>query len=199
MNKRLKKVKENKLLITIILIIIISFILGLLFPAILSNSNKKLITSSLDNFFIQIKKNNLNYFNGFISSISTNLLLTIILWVLGISIIGILFILLILIIKSFILGFSISSILITYKIKGLILMIIYIIPLIIDLFIFFILSYYAISFSIILFNYLFKKRNNISKSIIKRYIKILLFAIISIVITSSIEIFIIPNIIKLLV
>ncbi len=198
MNILIHKIKNNKLLFILLIIIIISIIIGILFPSIISNSNKKLILSYLDNFFYKIKKSNLNYTNAFISSISTNTIISIFIWLLGISIIGILFIIALLIIKSFILGFSFSSIITSYGLKGIIIGLVYIIPLILNLFIYLVLCYYAIDFSLILFNYLFKKRTNIGNNIVKRYIKVLIISIIFLLISSLIEIYIIPNVIVLL-
>ncbi|MBQ2640117.1 MAG: stage II sporulation protein M [Bacilli bacterium] len=199
MKNTIKKYKKNKLLITLIIVIILSVTIGLLFPSLLSNSSKKLLISTLDNFFINIKNNNLNYTSSLISTLFSNILILSLIWIFGISIIGSVFIVIVLFIKSFILGFSISSILLSYKLNGLILSIIYVIPLILNLLIYFVLCYYSIDFSIILFNYLFKKRNNIHKKTVKRYIKIYIFSLLLIILSSLVEVYIVPNIINIFI
>ena len=199
MKKALKTIKNNKLLFTLILIMIIFLIIGVLYPAILSSNNKELIKSSLNQFFLSISKDKLHYLSALITSLSNNIIITLIIWLLGISIIGIPLIMLIFIFKSFILGFSISSIITVYKLRGVLFAIIYIIPLVINLMISYILCYYAISFSIMIFNYLFRKKEYNRKAIVKRYIKILIFSIIIFILSSLIEVFIIPSIFKYII
>lgn len=199
MKKALKTIKNNKLLFTLILIMIIFLIIGVLYPAILSSNNKELIKSSLNQFFLSISKDKLNYLSALITSLSNNIIITLIIWLLGISIIGIPLIMLIFIFKSFILGFSISSIITVYKLRGVLFAIIYIIPLVINLMISYILCYYAISFSIMIFNYLFRKKEYNRKVIVKRYIKILIFSIIIFILSSLLEVFIIPSIFKYII
>ena len=194
----MKKISTNKLLLIIFITITLSISIGILLPAVLSNSNKKIIISTLDNFFISIKNNKINYNSGIISSLSTNMILITIIWILGISIIGSIVILTIIFIKGFIVGFSFSSILISYGFKGIFIGIVYILPLLVNLFIYFILCYYSIDFSLILFNYIFKKRNSIHKKVVKRYIKIYIFSFIFIILSSIVEIYFMPYIIKLL-
>lgn len=195
----IKKIKDNKLLFIITIITIIFLIMGILYPALITKSNKTLIKSSLDNFFLAIKNNKLNYQASIISTLTSNVIITLLIWLLGISIIGLPVIIMLLIAKSFILGFSISSIISVYKVKGILIAVVYIIPIVINLLISYILCYYAISFSIMLFNYLFIKREYSRKIIVKRYIKILLFSIISIIVSSVVEVFLIPIILKYII
>ena len=94
----------------------------------------------------------LDYKSAFINCLTSNTIYIVLIWLLGISILGIPIIIIILILKSFTIGFTISSILYFYKFKGLIIAIIYIIPLLINLFAIIYLSYYAIMFSKNFFN-----------------------------------------------
>lgn len=196
MKKIIAKFKTKRLLVVLFLIIIISFLLGILFPAVLSDVNKKLVQSSLDNFFLSISKGRLNYVGALISSLSNNIIIDLFIWLLGISIIGIPIIIFVLIFRSFLLGFSFSSLLMSYGFKGIILSLIYIIPAAINLFFSLILCYYAISFSIMLFNYLFRKKDYSRRVIVTRYIKIFLVCSLCFVVSSLIEVFVIPNILK---
>ena len=158
MKELINKIRQNKLVTLLIIIMIISIILGILFPAIITKEDKSLIIDSVKTFISGIKQNNMNYLSGILQSISNNSLVTILVWILGISIIGIPLILLIIFFKGFLVGFSFTSILITYGISGIIKAIIYTLPNIGNLLATFLLGYYAITFSIMIFKNIFKKR-----------------------------------------
>ena len=133
MKKIIHNLKQNKLLFLLTILILISIILGILFPAILSSSNKELIKESIKEFITSIDKNNINYITGIITSLTNNILVTISIWILGLSLIGIPLLLIIIVLKGFITGFSFVSILLTYGIKGSIISIVYTIPNILNL------------------------------------------------------------------
>ena len=196
MKKARKIRKSNKLILKLMIISIISVLIGIFYIAILSNSNKVLIKENLETYFESLNK--LNYIKALIKCLTSNMITISSIWLLGISIIGVFLIIIIIIIKSFALGFTISSLIYFYKLKGIIISIIYIIPLIINLFVIIILSYYGIIFSKNLNRLLFLKKDVNFKNIMRKYIKILLFSTICIVISSLIEIYIVPNILKLL-
>lgn len=196
MKKARKIRKSNKLILKLMIISIISVLIGIFYIAMLSNSNKVLIKENLETYFESLNK--LNYIKALIKCLTSNMITISSIWLLGISIIGVFLIIIILIIKSFALGFTISSLIYFYKLKGIIISIIYIIPLIINLFVIIILSYYGIIFSKNLNRLLFLKKEVNFKNIMRKYIKILLFSTICIVISSLIEIYIVPNILKLL-
>lgn len=194
MKELINKIRQNKLVTLLIIIMIISIILGILFPAIITKEDKSLIIDSVKTFISGIKQNNINYLSGILQSISNNSLVTILVWILGISIIGIPLILLIIFFKGFLVGFSFTSILITYGISGIIKAIIYTLPNIGNLLATFLLGYYAITFSIMIFKNIFKKENRNWQPIVKRYIKIGLFFLIFSILISLVECFLIPKI-----
>lgn len=197
MKQLITKIKTRKILSIMTIITIISLILGTLFISILSKDNKELITSNVIDFFSAIKSNNLNYNQILVKSLTNNLLLNIIIWLLGISIIGIPIVIILLFIKSFILSFTFTSIIYTYKYKGIISAIIYVIPHIINLLLSFVLIYYSITFSKSLFNYLFKKKECNRKELVNRYLKLLVISTFLFIISSIIETYIIPILIRL--
>lgn len=194
MKELINKIRQKKLVTLLIIIMIISIILGILFPAIITKEDKSLIIDSVKTFISGIKQNNINYLSGILQSISNNSLVTILVWILGISIIGIPLILLIIFFKGFLVGFSFTSILITYGISGIIKAIIYTLPNIGNLLATFLLGYYAITFSIMIFKNIFKKENRNWQPIVKRYIKIGLFFLIFSILISLVECFLIPKI-----
>lgn len=194
MKELINKIRQNKLVTLLIIIMIISIILGILFPAIITKEDKNLIIDSVKTFISGIKQNNINYLSGILQSISNNSLVTILVWILGISIIGIPLILLIIFFKGFLVGFSFTSMLITYGISGIIKAIIYTLPNIGNLLATFLLGYYAITFSIMIYKNIFKKENRNWQPIVKRYIKIGLFFLIFSILISLVECFLIPKI-----
>ncbi len=194
MKELINKVKQNKLLFILLIIIILFTILGILFPSLINSENKALIKDSIENFMASIDKNNIDYISAFISSITNNIIVTILIWILGISIIGIPIILISIAFKSFLTGFSITSIFITYGIKGTLIAIVYTLPNIINLLGSFLLGYYAISFSIMIYKSVFKKETRNWQPIVKRYLKIGIFFIIFSIIVSIIESYLIPKI-----
>ena len=198
MKELFRKIMSRKLLSIISIISIICFILGFLFISVLSIDNKLLITSSVTSFFNEIYNKEIMYNDILIKSLSSNLLLNIFIWLLGISIIGIPIVIFILGIKVFVCSFTFTSIIYTYKFNGILKAIIYIFPHLINLFLMFILVYYSISFSITLFNYLFRKKECNRMVLVKRYIKILGISIICLMVSSFIEVFVVPFLINIL-
>lgn len=193
MKELLKKLKTKKVFIIIFIVTLLAFIIGILLVSIESKNNKELITTSLTTFFNNIKENKLNTQTLLYKSITNNLITNIIVWLLGISIIGIPIVLIILGFKSLTLGFTISSILYTYKLNGIIKVIIYIFPNLINLFVLFVLTYYSVNFSLMLFNYLFRKKEYNKKLIVNRYLKLLILSLLIAILSSVIESFILPK------
>lgn len=194
MNKAKKKV--NKLLLILLISTIISFILGCLFISIVDNNGRSLIKESINSYFDGIFDGKTNYINGLYTILPRNIFTNIIIWLVGISIVGIIIVSCLLLFKSFLVGFSLSSIIYTYGFKGMLISIIYMISEVINLFIIFLLTYYSISFSILLFNYLFRKKDYNRRIIMKRYIKIFIICLGITILNSLISIFLIPNLLR---
>lgn len=197
MKKIIKKLKDKKQFIIIFVICIVAFIIGVLLPSILNEENRKIIQTSLNSFFDTIKNNQLKTNELLFKSLTSNIIIDLILWLLGISIIGIPIVIILLGYKSLSLGFTISSIISTYKLNGVIKALIYIVPNIINLFIFFVISYYSISFSLMLFNYLFRKKEYNKRIIVNRYLKLLVISIIILIFSSVIETYVVPKLFSL--
>ena len=114
-------------------------------------------------------------------------------WLLGISIIGIPIIFIMIFFKSFILGFSISSIFAKYKINGLLKVIFYLFPsnILFTLFIIF-LSVYSINISIKILSSAFKKQTINFKTFMGKYFFILVLSILISIICALYDAFINP-------
>ena len=193
----IEKIKKRKLLTFLLIIMLISCLGGIFFISLLSDANKELVKSSINGYFKGISSNEISYLRGLYTSLSSNLLSNLFLWIMGISIIGVVIAVLFLIIRGFLVAFSFTSIIYTYGFKGIVVGLIYILPNVLELFVMFVVSYYAISFSFILFNYLFRKKDYNKRMIVTRYLKILLLSIVSLLIISLISVFFVPFVLRM--
>ena len=89
LKNKAKLLKTQKLLIKILIMVFIFFLLGTLYIAIISKTNKDTIFSTLNNFFTEIKSNHLNYTSSFFNCFMSYSLSGLFIWLLGISIVGI--------------------------------------------------------------------------------------------------------------
>ncbi|MBE6149915.1 MAG: hypothetical protein E7170_04265 [Firmicutes bacterium] len=192
---RLKVDKELSLFLIILLVI--GIISGSIFSSILNNNDKTLVTEHLNTFLTSIENNNLDYINSFKNNITTELLYTAIIWLLGISIIGLPIIIIMYFSSNFILGFTIGSIITTFKLKGCLFAFIYVFPSeILKIISQILLVMYSMSFSFKLFYSVIKKKNIDFKLMINKYLTILGICIVVNIITSLYNTFLLPKIIK---
>jgi len=194
MKKGIFKAKTNianqkKLYIFLIGLALLSLISGIIFIFLIKEENLTEISKKITIYFTEI--NNANKLNILINSIINNFIYIITIWILGISLIGLPIILIIFIFKNFITGLSISSIIYTYKINGIIKTIIHIFPhQIILLIILLLIFFYSISFCIKLFKYLFLKKIINFKEVMQKYLKILIISLLVTLFTSIYEAYI---------
>jgi hypothetical protein len=188
-------IKKRKLFSILLFVFLISFILGCFFIFFISDDNKVIVKDGIELYFNGL--NNLNYTENFIVGLINNIGITLIIWLLGISIFGCFIIFIIYFIKTFVVSFSFSSIIYVFGFKGIILSIIYSFSYFINLGILFILSYYGVSFSILLFKYFFKNKDYNRIIIVKRYFKVLLFCCLGIVLNLIFDSYLIPRILLL--
>lgn len=192
-----KLLKQKRRYYVIIGFIVIGIILGIVFPYLLGNDNKELLNNSITNYFISIKNNTFDTYSAIKNSSLINIISPIVIWFLGMSIIGTVLIIPILIYKGFILGFGASSIIYIYGFKGILGAILYIFPnLIISLVLYILLGFYGISFSIKLFRYLFLKEKIDVNRYMNKYLKILCISLIGLILMSLYEVYLLPNILK---
>lgn len=197
--KKMDKLKitiNKKMFIFLLALFVIGIIVGSLFVTILKDSDKTLITESLNNFFTNVKTLNLKWKSTLITTLLTQISYVIGIWILGISIIGLPLILIIYFSKAFILGFSIGSILLNYNVKGILLSIAYIFPHhIINFFIYTILSIYALSLSIKLFDSLLHKKKLDFRPILNKYLFILMVSVVLCITSTLLEVFVMPRLV----
>lgn len=201
MDKLKGTIKVNKkTLLFFTILLIIGIIAGSIFMAILSETDKKLVTDYFNNYISNIENNKLNYLESIKNGLFNNLLYIIIIWILGISIIGIPIVTIMFFIKSFTLGFSIASIVFNYKLKGCLLNFINIFPhQMIYFLIYMLITTYSIFFSLKMINSIINKKNMDFKIMMNKYVKILIISVIAIIIGIIIETFITPLLIKIII
>lgn len=190
------KNKKRRLFKMLLIITIVSIVIGIFYVAIISKADKNLLKNSFDQFFSSIKENHYNPLEAFTKCFLSNVLLTFLIWILGISIIGIPISVIYLIFKSFVFGFSLSSMIYTYGIRGVIPSLIYSLPLFINLVIIFLLTFYAVNFSKKLYLFLFKKKDIPLTRMVRIYSKFLLFLLIIMTISCILSSYLIPILIN---
>lgn len=203
--KKIKRYKDNlykqkKRYLFLISIVLIGIVLGMIYFMYLSKSNKALVFDHLNDFFLTIKQNEIDYNSSLFNGLCSNLCMCLLIWILGISIVGIPFILAFLFYKAFVIGLSICSIISCYGFKGILGAILYVFPhkflfLIVDV----LLVFYAISFSIKLIKYLFFKVNINFKDVFRKYVKILIITMIANFVFSIYECYIVTFILRLFI
>ena len=185
---------DKRFYVFIIGILVLGILFGSILPIFLSVDDKSLVSEYLTGFVSDIKDGFNSLFllkNGIIS----DFLFLIIIWLLGISIIGVPIVIFMFFYKCFIIGFSISSILINYGFKGIIFSFFYIFPhCIISIFSYIILVGYSLIFSIKLLFYIFRKNDFNIRRFFKKYV--LIFGICFLIVFMSViyEAFISPYI-----
>ena len=202
MKKCLDKLKKklyfnNNLFLFLFVLVMVGLFAGALFSVIISDSDKKMVADYLNDFLLNISKEKVNINNSFFNTLTFTLGFALLIWIFGISSIGVLLVLPFLFFKSFVLGFSIGSILVNYKFKGIILSLIYVVPHhVINLLIYILICAYSIMISYRMVNCMRERKCFDFKIFMSKYTFILLFSFIVLFITALYESFILPYILK---
>ena len=201
MDKLFNTVKFDKRYVLFCLVlVIVGIIAGSLFIIILNNSDKNLVIEYIESFIDNIKNNDFNYIETLKNTLIINYLVIFIISIIGFTYFLIPINILLLFYKSFIIGFSLSSFILTYKIKGLLLSIIYIFPhLIINILIYSLLIAFTLKLSLKMIKSIIKKKEVNMRLYFNKYLYTSFFIIIIITITSLYESFVAPYLLKLIV
>lgn len=201
MDKLRSNIRINKnLFVFLVVIIAVGVATGSIFVTLLSDTDKVMVSDYLNNFLNNISTNSLNNNAAVINTIIFTLGSALLIWLLGISVIGFILILLFLFIKAFSLGFSIGSIIINFNFKGILLAGAYIVPHhVINMMIYLLISSYALILSYRLINSFTKKQTFEFKSVFNRYLFILLFSLAILLISVLYEVYIAPKLIGFIV
>lgn len=189
---------KNKILLTTIIITIISIIIGIIISAIIDDTAKKTIITNVNNTitnFINYKIQTKELIN---KSLSSNLII-IIIWILGISIIGIPINLALYSSKILTLTIEIIYLLKSTTINNIPFIIIYLIPKLLSAGLLFVLLYYSLNYSILIIKLISKNKEYNLNKITKKYLKILIIFIFINTLLSIFSFYVVPKIISYLI
>ncbi len=204
MKKYMDKLKRNihvnkNLFVFLLVIVIVGIVSGSLFSAIISTDDKQLVSDYLNSFFNNAEANKLNYDTSIINTLILTIGFALVMWILGISIIGFFIVIFMLFMKAFILGFSISSIIMSFKLKGILLALGYAFPHhIINILVFILLTAYALIVSFKLIKSITSKKPLDFKTIFNRYVTVLVVSAILLTLTSLYEVYVVPKVVSFL-
>lgn len=206
MNKKLNSglaliLPNKKVNLFVIFIVILGIISGSLFLMVLNDNDKSEVINEISTFMTNINTNNINNFNSFKNSLIEGMILIILSWILGMSIIGVIFNIFFIYMKSFIIGFSISSFILVYKYKGILSSLIYVIPSqLINILIILILGVYTLLFSKYLFKMIFLKDKTVNLGkFFKKYVLVFGICILLCLVSSLCEAYLLPSLLKVMI
>lgn len=193
------KIIKSRIFKVLVILSIIGFICGIILYFIISKEDKLSIESNLINYFNLINNGDFDYIKGLINNISDNIKYLSIIFIIGVFPIVIFILPLIIIFKSILIGFGFINIIMVFNIKGLIMSLILYLFSFIYIFLLLVMSYHSIKLSIKIYKIIKYNKEVYLKDIIKPYfVNYLILSLFSIII-STIDIFFISNIIKLIV
>ena len=189
--------KINYFVVTILLFGVIS---GSIFLVILDSGDKSGTVLQIQTFISNLSNNKVDGGLALRSSLIINYIFVGLIWGLGLSIIGIIFNIFLTYIKWFVVGFSVASIFVTYNYKGILMALLYLFPhQILNVIVVCVLTIYSIMFSLNLLEIIVTKKVKKNYNMLKRYVVILLFSIIISFISSLLEVYLFPNLLKIII
>ena len=206
MNKKLNSglaliLPNKKVNLFVIFIVVLGIISGSLFLMVLNENDKSEVINEISTFMANINTNSINNLNSFKNSLIEGMILIILSWILGMSIIGVIFNIFFIYMKSFIIGFSISSFILVYKYKGILSSLIYVIPSqLINILIILILGVYTLLFSKYLFKMIFLKDKTVNLGkFFKKYVLVFGICILLCLVSALCEAYLLPSLLKVMI
>lgn len=201
MDKLINNIKfDKKYVFFSLILVILGVITGSIFIVILNSTDKNLVIEYISSFIDNIKNNSINNVDILKNTLITNYIIIFIITIIGFSCFLFPVNILILFYKAFILGFSLASFILTYGIKGTLLSIIYIFPhLIINIFIFMLLTAFTVRISINMIKYIIKKKDINMRTYFNKFLSIIILSIIIITLTALYESYVMSYLIKLII
>lgn len=206
MTKKYNRIKQilfpsKKINFIIITILFLGVISGAIFANIIDLNDRNLVIDKIELFISNIDNRTIDSIIALKNSILTNLGYSLIIWILGMTIIGIIINIFLLYLKGFIFGFSLSAFILTYSYKGIILSILYtLFGQLLNLIVIMILTIYSVMFTVNLLKQIIKNKQNINlPKYFKNYSLIFLITLIISIISSISEVFLFPTLIKIII
>jgi len=201
--RRIKSIifPNKKINYTVIIILFLGVITGAIFSTMIDLNDKKLVLEKIQLFISNINTGSINNISAFKNSIIINLSYSFLIWILGLTIIGVIINIFLLYLKGFIFGFSLSSFILTYSYKGIILSILYtLFGQLLNIIVIIILTIYSIMFTTNFLKQILKTKQNINiPKYFKNYSIIFATTIIISLISSISEVFLFPTLIHILI
>ena len=192
---------NKKINFMVIIILFLGVISGAIFTNIIDLNDQKLVLEKISSFIANINNETINNIQAFKNSIITNISYSFIIWILGMTIIGIIINIFILYLKGFIFGFSLSAFILTYNYKGIILSILYtLFGQLLNIVAIIILTIYSIMFTYNLLKQIIKAKQNLNlPKYFKNYSLIFIITLLINIISSISEAFLFPTLIKIII
>lgn len=191
--------KEQYLAKFIIILFIIGVAAGSLFINIITKSDKTILMNQITNFIESSGKLSKDIFgiNAFYKNFLNNFIQLLFIFILGLSVIGMLAVIFIIFYKGFMLGTTLGTFILKYKLKGSIGILLYVVPCqIINILIYVFICFYALHVSLKFIKALFKKDNLNFKNFIGKYILSFIITFILIIMSSLLDSYIMPLLMK---
>lgn len=198
LNETIKK--EKNILIFILITFFLGLILGSLFINFITEDDKKLLVEQLELFLSNVKNLTKDVFGikVFSGEILNNGFQLFIIFVLGISMIGLPVVIIIMFFKGFMLGTTLATIILKYQFKGIIGSFLYVFPCyIFNIIIYIFISFFAVHASIKFLKALFKKDNLNFKSFFGRYLLSFIISMFFMFIVCLLDAYLTPGLLKL--
>lgn len=191
---------NKKINLFIITVLVLGIISGSIFLMIATDIDKSSVIGQIQTFFKNISNGAINDGLALRNSLIINYLFVGGIWLLGFSMIGVLVNIFLTYIKGFLVGFSVASIFLTYSYKGILASILYVFfSQILNIIVVLVLAIYSIMFAKNLLQIIVVKNNTNNRLMLKRYVVILMFSIIISFISSVLEVYVFPNVLKLFI
>lgn len=197
MKKKINILKEyfkvnKKMFLFFEILLLIGVLSGSIFSLTLNETDAVLVSEYLNNFIESISNN--SYKDTLLNAVLSNSLILTIIFLLGFSVIGIPFVILIFFYKAFIIGFSFASIILNFKSKGILLSFFYIFPHhALNLLVLMVLIIYSVLISLNLIRAIISKTNINTNNI--KYLKLYLLSMAISFLSSLYESILMPKII----
>ena len=198
LNETIKK--EKNILIFILITFFLGLILGSLFINFITEDDKKLLVEQLELFLSNVKNLTKDVFGikVFSGEILNNGFQLFIIFVLGISMIGLPVVIIIMFFKGFMLGTTLATIILKYQFKGIIGSFLYVFPCyIFNIIIYIFISFFAVHASIKFLKALLKKDNLNFKSFFGRYLLSFIISMFLMFIVCLLDAYLTPVLLKL--
>ncbi len=194
----MKKIIDKKIVVILSVMFVLGFIGGILFLILTNKLDKMIIKEEIEEYFSIINSGKYSNISSLIASFKNNIIYITIIFITTIVFVLSPLALFINFYKGFIIGFLMSSIVLTFKIKGILYSLISLIPHhIIMIILIIIYSSIMLKFSIKLFNG-FRKGENINiRLFTEKVLLLFLGAIVIALISSLLEIYLNPIILKM--